>query len=144
MPWKPVPKKKILPKIPSDIEKVDSQNSKYWVNSNIKANNKVNNKPIILFLFLNKLLWDQVKVTPLLNKITVLNKGTPSGLIGLTPDGLQLPPNSTDGDKAESKKVQKTLIKNINSLNTNKPKENFKASKNFLLCLPDILSKPTK
>lgn len=59
----------------------------------MKANTKVKNKPINLFLFLNKLLWLQVKVTPLLNKTTVLNKGIPIGLIGLTPKGDQSPPN---------------------------------------------------
>ena len=79
-------------------------------------------------MLLNKLWWAQVTVTPLLNKIIVFNKGTPKGLTKCIPIGDQVSPNSWAGTNAASKKVQKILKKNINSLKINNTVPNLKPS----------------
>jgi len=72
-------------------------------------------------------LWcDQVTLTPLLNKIIVLRKGTPKGSTKTIPTGDHLQPRSSTGVKALSKKVQKIEKKNINSLKINKTKPYLK------------------
>lgn len=113
----------------------------YWADSNIKARIIVKIKPGIALFLDNNELCLQVKVAPLLNKTTVLNKGIPKGLIGLIPSGLHSIPTSILGDKALSKKAQKILKKNITSLKINNIKLNLRASTRTLVWLPDILSK---
>lgn len=77
---------------------------------------------------INKFIWDQVKVTPLLKSTIVLKRGIPQGLIGVTPIGLQETPNSIEGEIEASKKAQKIAKKNIASLKTKRKKLNFSES----------------
>jgi hypothetical protein len=58
----------------------------------------------------------------------VFNKGTPNGLIIINPSGDQISPISDTGTKDESKKTQKILKKNINSVKINKIIPNLKPS----------------
>jgi len=58
----------------------------------------------------------------------VFSKGTPKGFTKCIPTGDQVSPNSCTGTKAASKKVQKILKKNINSLKINKTTPNLKPS----------------
>jgi hypothetical protein len=69
--------------------------------------------------------WDQVAVTPLLNKTTVLNTGIPKNPGGTIPNGGHTPPISMLGDREASKKTQKILKKNINSVNKKRMKDSF-------------------
>ena len=46
--------------------------------------------------------WAHVTVTPLLNRITVLSKGTEYAERGIIPLGGHVKPNSAVGDKAAS------------------------------------------
>lgn len=142
-PWKPVPKKKILPNTPSLIEKGASLNSTYWATSNIVANTIVEINPGVAFFRANNLWCDQVSVTPLLNNTTVLNKGIDQGLIGEIPIGVQCSPNSSLGDNALSKNAQKILKKNINSLKTNSKNLNLNLSIIWKLCPPARPSRTT-
>jgi hypothetical protein len=92
------------------------------------AKKHVNAILLVHLLFLNKLWWAQVTVTPLLSKIIVLSRGTPNGFTKCIPNGDQFSPNSCAGTKAASKNVQKIQKKNINSLKTNKTTPNLKPS----------------
>ena len=58
----------------------------------------------------------------------VFNNGTPKGLTKCIPIGDHLSPNSCTGTNAASKKTQKILKKNINSLKINKTTPNLKPS----------------
>lgn len=80
-------------------------------------------------------------VTPLLNKIIVFNNGTPKGFTIIKPKGLHTWPKFSKGTKAESKKVQKILKKNINSLKINKITPYLKPSMTKKLWYPANPSK---
>lgn len=84
--------------------------------------------PGIAFLFAIKEWWPHVTVAPLLSRTTVLNRGIPNGFTGIIPYGGQVSPTSMEGERTASKKAQKMLKKNINSLNKNNPKTNRKLS----------------
>lgn len=81
-----------------------------------------------MLLLHNKLWCAHVTLTPLLKRIIVFNKGTPKGFTKHKPKGDQTSPKSSIGTKAASKKVQKILKKNINSLKINKIVPNLKPS----------------
>lgn len=112
-----------------------------WANSNIRARIKVIINPGIALSLDNKQWWDQVKVTPLLRRTIVLNKGIPYGLIGTTLSGGHSKPKSMLGDKALSKKDQKIPKKNITSLNKKSIKAKTKQSTKFVVCFPESASK---
>jgi hypothetical protein len=60
------------------------------------------------------------------NKSTVFNKGNSKGLIASIPNGGHIAPNSTVGDKALWKKVQKIATNNKASDTMNKATPIFK------------------
>ena len=65
-------------------------------------------------------LWHQVIVIPEDNKITVFHKGKPQGSKVVIPNGGQIQPIPTEGDKLQWKNAQKKLKKNITSEAINK------------------------
>ena len=85
-----------------------------WKAVNITAKIIVKTKPYNAPLLLPciKEWWAYVTVTPDDNKITVLSKGNSKGLIASIPIGGHIAPNSTVGERALWKKVQKIATKN--------------------------------
>jgi hypothetical protein len=65
-------------------------------------------------------LWAATRVTPEVNKITVLANGNINGSSASIPTGGQIAPTATDGDKLEWKNAQKNGKNNIASDNKNK------------------------
>ena len=84
--------------------------------------------------------WKRVKVTLLVNKITLLNNGTLLGL-NLYQDSNQLNPISGFGQKSFLNINQKNLKNNITSLKTNNKKLYLKQSKFRVVCWPVLVSK---
>jgi hypothetical protein len=77
-----------------------------------------------------------VTVTPLLTSRNVFKRGTPLGLIGLTPTGGHTCPAQIEGENAKWKKVHKKEKNNITSLNINILNLNFKLSSICKDCSP--------
>jgi len=108
--------------------KEETEYSIPWHAVNIIANKIVHTKPYkapLLFPWI-KAWWAHVTVTPDDNKITVLSKGNSKGLIASIPIGGHWEPNSTVGDNALWKNVQKIAKKNNASDTINKATPIFK------------------
>lgn len=67
------------------------------------------------FLFIIRLWWAQVTVTPEASNTAVFNNGIENGLIGVTPEGGQVQPSSGVGANDLWKKAQKKAKKNRTS-----------------------------
>lgn len=100
-PWKPVNKKKVLPKAPSAIEKGASLYSVYWANSNNTPSTMVTpNQARAPSRFEARIRpFARFSVAEDHTRVTRLKRGTPRGLIGLVPTGGHLAPARPAGDQ---------------------------------------------
>lgn len=94
--------------------KEETEYSTPWKPVKINAKIIVNSSPYkapLLFPCIKE-WWAYVTVIPDDNNNTVFNKGNSKGLIVSIPSGGHIPPNSTVGDNALWKNVQKIATKN--------------------------------
>ena len=113
-PWKPVPKKKHDPNVPSDKVNEETEYSIPCNTVKTKANIIVNISPYKAPFLLPwiKEWCEYVIVTPDANNIAVFNSGNSKALMASMPIGGHWAPTSTVGDKALWKYAQNMAKKN--------------------------------
>jgi len=141
-PWNPVTKKKILPQRESlnlNLQSIYSSNCK-------KEKYKPSKIVIIIPCALSshsptRIEWcPHVKEIPLLNKITVFNKGIENADRGVTYIGGQTPPLSNLFLNEKEKNLQKNEKKKRTSLVINQPMDHFREHSVSLVWFPKLLS----
>ena len=96
-PWNPVRRKKVLPYTPSTIVKEAEVYSEICTIRKTIPNLNVIAKGILALRPCKRTLWAHVTLTPDLNKITVLRRGTPNPSITQILSCGQVPPISNVG-----------------------------------------------
>jgi len=141
-PWNPVTKKNILPQRESLNLNLQSIYS-----SNCKKEKYMPSKIVIIIpctlsshLPTNIEWWPQVREIPLLNKITVFNKGTENADKGVTHRGGQTPPVSNLFLNEKEKNLQKKEKKKRTSLVINHPIDHLREHSASLVWFPILLS----